>query len=107
MDLTQIGPMLQNMGAMSVIAIAVFKSPAILEQLSALIQKIISSVRETQTEALTVFKSENDKIVTLIGNQFASVQVTLGDSLDQLKTMAEELKTLSHRVEHLERDKPD
>lgn len=106
MDMTQIGAGFQNFGAMTVIALMVFKSPAILEQLSNLIQRIIGNVRETQTEALNVFRAENDKIITLIGTQFTTVQNTLADSLNELKEMAGELKHISQRVEHLERDKP-
>lgn len=106
MEIAQVGQFVQNFGAMAVIALAVFKSPAIIEQLSNLVQKIVSNVRDTQTEGLNVFKVEQDKLLSLIASQFTSMNTTIGSAVDELRVMATELSKLSNRVEHLERDKP-
>lgn len=84
-DLQVIMSVIQNLGAMGILGIIVYKSPQILARLTEHTQGMIKQVRETQGEALTVYKGEQDKLLNLID--------------EKLSMMITEMKSISDRVQ--------
>jgi hypothetical protein len=105
----QIQPILsivQQLGGLGILALMVYLSPKILAGLSDLNQKMIGTVRETQTEALSVFKTEQSALIDMIDRRFQSTEGTLTKLVETLTTLVGEVKSLGFRVDTLERDKP-
>lgn len=97
----------QNYGAMGILALMVWRLPSILSAINEMVQNNVKNVRETQTEALNVFKSENDKILTMLGARFKAIEETTQGILKTNTAMIAELKGISIRVGELERDKSE
>ena len=97
---------LQHFGALGILALMVWKSPGILSGISELIQKVIGTVRETQTEALEVFKTEQQSLIDMVDRRFQTIETTLVKLVEIQTTLVTGISSLGVRVEHLERDKP-
>lgn len=98
---------ISQFGALGILAIMVWKAPGIVAAINDLIQKVIGNVRETQTEALNVFKSEQQALLEMVDRRFSSTEGTLLKQVENQTIVITELKSLSMRVENLERgDKP-
>ena len=96
----------QNFGALGILGLMVFKSPAIISAISAMIDRNIAAIRETQSEALNVFKAENDKVIGLMDQRFQAVERTLVATCEAVTELVSEMKTINERVGDLESDKP-
>jgi hypothetical protein len=103
MDLQALMTVIQNLGAMGILALMVWKSPQILTVVQNLIQKSVDNVRETQREALTAFKGETEKMMTIFSERFESIEKTLTVSLDHQTQLIEKVGLLAERVGALER----
>jgi hypothetical protein len=106
MELGAITAIAQQFGALGIILLMVWKSPAILEKLTGLIQLIIGHVRDSQKEALSVFKSELEKLIDLFTDRFKVVEETLTKNCEAQTQLIGEIKTLSERMRNLEDAKP-
>ena len=96
---------IQQYGALAILALMVWKLPAVIIAISAIVESMIKHVRETQTEALTVFKSENDKILGMLESRFETIETALNASVKSNTEMIGELKELSTRLGELERER--
>lgn len=96
----------QNFGAMVILALMVIKLPSIIAAISTMIDKNIAAIRDTQTQSLDVFKSENDKILGMIEARFRAMEENLQASVKGMTDIVSEMKKISERVGALERDMP-
>lgn len=102
MDFQLVMTAIQNLGAMGILALMVYKLPAILDRIQGMVNDHVQHVRETQKEALTVFQSEMDKILSMVENRFEVVEKTLSSGVLIQTEMVKEIRQLSGRVEKLE-----
>jgi len=84
-----------NFGAVALIALMVYKSPAILSGIGAIVEKNIGYIREVQKEALEAFKGEIDKILLMTNARFENVE-------KQMITQGETLKLICERLGKVE-----
>lgn len=105
MELQTLIQLLQNFGAMGILAIMVWRLPQVISTINGVIQDNVKNVRETQREALDVFKGENDKILTLVGEKLEKVDESLIKAVESNTAVVKELQSLSERVGVLEHDR--
>lgn len=103
MELQAFMTIVQNLGAMGILGLMVWKSPAILKVIMDLIQSSVNNVRETQREALTAFKGEIEQMMKMFSDRFESVENTLATSLEHQTQMVEKVGVLAERIGALER----
>lgn len=106
MDFQMFMTALQNLGAMAILGMMVWKSPAIIDRIQALVDANVKNVRETQKESLAVFQGEMDKVLTMVENRFEVVENTLKSGILVQTEMVNEVRKLGGRVEALEDAKP-
>lgn len=106
MDFQMFMTAMQNLGAMSILGMMVWKSPAIIDRIQALVDANVKNVRETQKESLAVFQGEMDKVLTMVENRFEVVENTLKSGILVQTEMVNEVRKLGGRVEALEDAKP-
>jgi hypothetical protein len=105
MDPVTVFPIIQNLGALGILALMVIKSPAIVTALGNILERNMVHVRETQSETLAVFKSENDKTLQMVSERFKTIEEVLHASVETQTAVLGEMKTLAERVGALEREK--
>jgi hypothetical protein len=107
MDLTFVVNTVGQFGALGILAIMVWRAPSVLAAINDLIQRVIANVREAQSEALNVFKSEQQNLIDMIDRRFSSTEGTLVKLVENQTTLLIEIKSLGLRVGSLEHsDKP-
>ena len=106
MDIDTLFKGLQQFGALAILDMMVWRAPNVITVINQMIQDNIKNVREVQTEALTVFKGENDKILNMVSERFKTVEDVLKTSVETQTEVLGEMKMLTERVRNLENDKP-
>lgn len=102
MDFQMLMTAIQNLGAMAILGVMVWKSPSIIDRIQALVDANVKNVRETQKESLVVFQAEMDKVLTMVENRFEVVENTLKSGILVQTEMVSEVRKLNGRVEKLE-----
>lgn len=106
MELQAFMTVIQNFGGLGILALMVWKSPAILKVIMDLIQNSVTNVRETQKEALSAFKGEIEQMMVMFAGRFENLEKTLQASLEHQTAMVEKVGVLAERVGALERANP-
>lgn len=96
---------LQNFGALAILALMVWRLPGIIGSINQMTQDNVKNVRDTQKEALDVFKGENDKILTLVSANFKVMEDGITAAVNSNTAVLSEIKTLSERVRNLENER--
>lgn len=106
MEMQAIMTVVQNLGAIGILALMVWKSPAILKVIMDLIQTSVNNVRDTQKEALAAFGGKVDQMMTLFSERFENIEKSQAASIVHLSHLVEALTELTGRVGALERADP-
>lgn len=100
---------LENIGAIAILAILVYRLPNIITSINAGVQLIINSVQSVQEKALNVFKDQNDKDRDFYVARFEKIEESLEKMGNALETnmalqnkMLDRQNTLDSRLTNLE-----
>lgn len=107
MELTAFTSIIQNFGALGILALMVWRLPQVITTINGMIQDNVKNVRDTQTEALNVFKAENDKVLSLVGDRFEKIEENLTRMVESNTAVVSELRSVANRVGAVEREKPN
>lgn len=95
-----------DVGAVLIIILMVYKSPAIINSATTMVEKIITHIRETQQQALKSFEGEVDKMLTMFSEKFLGLEKVLEANMRIQTDLVSEMKTLGLRLKNLEDAKP-
>lgn len=92
---------IERLGSVGLLVLLIFKLPTIIKEFNGGIQSVMTQVQAIQKDTLAQSDKQIDKLIANSNERFAALDRTTKDSLDVMKELINEVKTLGSVVHEL------